>query len=71
MPKKLTKRDHRVSSGKHKVSRIMKQLQRLRMKINRWERYQTEIKAGERKGKISRWNTDGLEKHMALLESLI
>jgi hypothetical protein len=70
MPK-LNKRDTKISSGKHKVSKVMKQLRRLKMKANRWNRYREEIKAGNRKGKASRWDTSGLEKHMALLESMI
>jgi len=71
MPKKQKKRDHRTSSGKHKVSRTLKQIRRLKMKINRWNRYKEEIQAGDRKGKMSRWNTAGLEKHIALLESFV
>jgi len=70
MPKKQKKRDHRTSSGKHRTSRISKQIRRLEMKVKRWDRYKEEIQAGSRKGKISRWNTAGLEKHIALLESL-
>jgi hypothetical protein len=71
MPKRQRERNHKTSSGKHKASRILKQVKRLKMKINRWNRYKEEIRAGNRKGKISRWDTSGLEKHMALLESLV
>ena len=41
------------------------------MKINRWNRYKEEISARTRKGKISRWDTSGLEKHIKLLESFV
>jgi len=67
----INKRDTKVSSGKRKISRIMRQVARLKMKVNRWKRYQAEIKAGSRKGEVSRWDTSGLEKHMALLENSI
>ncbi len=70
MPK-LNKRDSRTSSGNRKTSRIMRQLMRLKMKVNRWNRYTEEMKAGKRKGDLGRWNTAGLKKHMALLEKLI
>lgn len=71
MGRKLIKRDHRTSSGKRKISRIMRQIRRLEMKMKRWNRYKDEIHAGSRKGKPSRWDTAGLEKHKTFLESLI
>ena len=39
MPERLNKRDTKTSSGKHKTSRILKQIRKLKMKINRWNRY--------------------------------
>lgn len=71
MGKHKKKHDHQISSGKRKFSRINGQLSRLKMKIARWERYQNEIKRGERKGSIKRWDTAGLKRHMELLESFI
>ena len=44
---------------------------RTEMKINRWKRYVDEIERGERKGKVSRWNTAGLEKHAEYLKQLL
>ena len=71
MGKHKSKRDHKVSSGRHKFSRINKQLCRLKMKVARWERYQKEIEQSERKGSIKRWDTAGLKRHIELLESFI
>ena len=71
MGKHKKSRDHVVSGGKRRASRMMRNIKRLGMKINRWKRYQEEIKKGEKKGNILRWNTAGLEKHSELLESLL
>lgn len=71
MGRKLNKRSSRTSSGKTKITRILRQIKRLKMKINRWNRYKEEISARTRKGKISRWDTSGLEKHIKLLESFV
>lgn len=59
------------SSGTKKISRANTQIRRIKMKINRWKRYQQEIKDGKREGKSARWDTKGLEKHISLLEGLI
>jgi len=61
----------KMSSGKRRSARIMRTIQRLQMKINRWDRYKEEIKKDERKGSLDRWDTSGLQKHMKLLEGLI
>ena len=71
MGKKKSKRTSKTSSGKHKKSKIRKVIMRTEMKINRWKRYVDEIERGERKGKVSRWNTAGLEKHAEYLKQLL
>ena len=67
---KTNSKESRTSGGKRKIQRINQQIRRLNMKVARWERYIEEIKQDKRKGKISRWDTSGLKKHIALLESL-
>ena len=64
------KKDHKPSSGLRKSRRINNQIRRLHMKIARWDKYTAQIEAGKRKGKASRWKTDGLLKHVELLESI-
>lgn len=61
----------KMSSGKRKNAKIMKTIRRATMKINRWKRYIKEIKNGERKGNLNRWDASGLEKHIELLENLL
>ena len=68
---KKGKGDHKQSSGNRKLQRVARTARRLGYKINRWKRYQEEIKAGTRQGKVARWDTAGLEKHKALLESML
>lgn len=64
-------RAHRTSSGKKRVARARQELTRVKMKIKRWQKNQTDEKkkkAGEsRKG----WDTTGLEKRVKQLESRI
>jgi len=61
----------KLSGGNRKKVRIRNQIRRLNMKIARWKRYAEEIKEEKRKGSLKRWNTSGLEKHKALLETFI
>lgn len=68
---KHEKKESYQSSGKHKLAKINTKIRRLRMKINRWKRYQEEIKNNKRSGTVQRWDTVGLEKHITLLESLL
>lgn len=65
------KKDHKPSSGKKKERKARAALRRLRMKIARWDRYTAEVEAGKRKGKASRWKTDGLLKQVDLLKTFI
>lgn len=60
-----------MSSGAHKLSKIKRQISRLKMKINRWTRYVEEINNNKRKGSVKRWDTAGLKKHLELLETLV
>lgn len=66
-----SKGDHKQSSGQRKNRRRKFLIRRLGYKINRWKRYQEEIKAEKKKGNVSRWDTTGLEAHKALLEGLV
>ncbi len=68
---KHEKKESYQSSGKHKIAKITTKIRRLRMKVNRWKRYQDEIQNNKRSGTAKRWDTAGLEKHITLLESLL
>jgi hypothetical protein len=68
MPKKKGKRDHKVSSGLRAKRKAKRTINRLVMKMSRWERYKKEISEGRRSGSPSRWDTSGIEKHIAFLE---
>ena len=68
---KSTNKIAKMSSGKQRSARIMRTIQRATMKVNRWERYKEEIKNGERKGSLDRWDTSGLKRHIELLENLL
>jgi hypothetical protein len=61
---------HKPSSRESHVRRVARASKRLEMKINRWKRYQQEITSGKRKGNPSRWNTEGLQKHLEFLGGL-
>jgi len=64
-------RKHRVSSGKRRVSRARQELCRVKMKIKRWQKNQTEetkVAAGKSR---NGWDTTGLEKRIKQLESTI
>jgi hypothetical protein len=65
-----TKKVKKPSSGLKKSRRAKSEIRRLRMKIARWDKYTAQVEAGKRKGKASRWKTDGLLKHIQLLESV-
>lgn len=61
----------KMSSGKHKLAKLNRQISRVKMKINRWNRYSEEIANNKRSGSAKRWNTAGLQKHLEMLEGLI
>lgn len=81
--KRKSKQKHSLSSGGGRRSRALKAIVRIKMKIKRWERYQSEIEAGTRpaytlkRGKkkgetvASRWNTTGLKSHLSSLEGIV
>ncbi len=60
----------KASSGRSKKRKAQRTIRRYMMKVARWERYQSEIKAGSRRGKLGRWDTAGLLRHIALLEKV-
>lgn len=68
MGKKVKKRDKVVSSGLATQRKANQASLRLRMKIARWERNQSnpqkELAGQSRKG----WNTTGLYAHLSLLQ---
>lgn len=69
-PKTVVKKsNHKMSSGKRPQRRLNAAVRKTKMKIARWERNQAnpeKKKAGKfRKG----WNTDGLKKHLEMLEA--
>lgn len=64
-------RAHRTSSGKRRVSRARQELCRVKMKINRWNRNQTDEKKKEAGKSRNGWDTTGLEKRVKQLESRI
>lgn len=75
MPKKI-KRKYSPSSGITWKNKITRRIKRLTMKINRWERNQSDPK----KEKVwptpfakhsTPWDTSGLKKHKAFLENLL
>lgn len=70
MGKKKLKRDSRKSKGMSRASRATRALQRLLMKINRWRQYRQEERAANSKSRVG-WNTEGMERHATLLESII
>lgn len=66
MAKGKTKRKTRTSSGLRARNRAHRALKRLEMKVARWKRYQTDVV----KGALRSWSTEGLEKHLSLLQKL-
>jgi len=73
-------RKPRKSSGKARMFRAKRILRRLRMKIARWKKNQTDegkkhvwIKDqhSHMRSRHHSWDTSGLEKHATLMESLI
>ena len=69
MSKKKTG-NHKPSSRQGHSRRVNRAMNRLMMKINRWKRYQEEIKQGKKEGSASRWNVAGLEKQLEFLGGL-
>lgn len=73
-------RKHRVSSGTGRMARARAVLRKLRSKIKRWKKNQTEAtkvhvwKKDQNPHKRSRhngWDTSGLERHAQLQEDII
>jgi len=62
------KRDHKVSSGLRAKRKAHRLINKLMMKIARWNRYKEEITKGKRPKTSSNWDTSGIEKHIAFLE---
>ena len=61
----------KTSSGNRRNSRVMRNIMRAKMKINRWNRYKEEIATGTRQGKAERWDVAGLESYINHLEGLL
>lgn len=68
---KKRQRKPRTSSGKRRVSRARQALLRLRMKIKRWKKNQTDEKKVQAGKGCRGWDTTGLEKHMEHLKKVI
>ena len=64
-------RKHRVSSGKRRVSKARQELCRVKMKIKRWEKNQTDEKKKEAGKSRNGWDTTGLKKRVKQLEGHI
>ena len=71
MGKHKRKRNSTTSSGRRRGARMMRNIRKFQMKVNRWDRYKEEIEKEERKGNPSRWDTSGLKRHIELLEKLL
>jgi hypothetical protein len=71
MGQKKRKRTHKVSSGLSAKRKAKRTIGKLKLKINRWNRYCEEIRNHKRKGVESRWNISGIEKHIKLLQRFV
>lgn len=65
---KKSKGNHKASSGQRKKQKANQQARRLRMKIARWKRNQENPDKALAGKSRNNWNTEGLEKHLALVE---
>ena len=61
-------RNFKPSSGLLKVRRNKRAVRKIKMKIARWERNQTNAKKVAAGKSRNNWNTTGLKSHLALLE---
>ena len=70
----------RTSGGMKRCTRAKRALKRIMMKIARWERNQNNLEKVSKWGKKqnphrrsrhNEWNTDGLKRHIAILQSVI
>jgi len=73
-------RKHRVSSGTGRMAKARQVLRRLRMKIKRWKKNQTESskvpkwskdQSPRKRSRHNGWDTSGLERHAQLQEEII
>ena len=73
-------RKHRVSSGLGRMRRARKELRRVKMKIARWKRNQTDntkvstwrkFQNPRKRSRHNGWDTTGLEKRVKQLEAVI
>ncbi len=81
--KRKSKQKFSPSAGGARRTRALREIVRTKMKIKRWERYQSEISAGTRqpytlnrgdkKGQVleSRWDTSGLKSHLSNLQGIV